>query len=67
MEEYINKADLLVQLEAEIDFAKLTGNFSRVTDLAWAVAIVKTAPILQVYKDVPEPEPTLYRYTEERE
>jgi hypothetical protein len=67
MEEYVNKEDLLVLINAEIEFAKLVGNFSRVTALSWALAAIKTLPTLEVIKEKQQNEPILYRHTEERE
>ena len=66
MEEYVNKADLLVLINAEIEFAKLVGNTGRVTALSWAKAAISTMPILEVIREK-EVEPIYYRHTEERE
>lgn len=65
MEEYVNKADLLVLINAEIEFAKLVGNFGRVTALSWAKAAISTMPILEVIRE--KEDPIYYRHTEERE
>lgn len=64
-EAYINKEDLLIELKAEIEFSKLVGNFDRASTLSWAVAIVETAPVLEVKRK--KEEPILYRHTGERE
>ena len=67
MEEYVNKEDLLDLINAEMEFANLVGNFTRVTALSWALAAIKTLPTLEVIKEKPQNEPILYRHTEERE
>ena len=65
-EAYINKEDLLVLINAEIEFAKLVGNTGRVTALSWAKAAISTMPILEVIREK-EADPIYYRHTEERE
>ena len=64
-EAYINKEDLLIELKAEIEFAKLVGNMDRASTLAWVVALVETAPILEVTRQ--KEEPIMYLHTGERE
>lgn len=66
MEEYVNKEDLLVLINAEIEFAKLVGNTQRVTALSWAKAAISTLPILRVNREK-DNAPIFYRHTDERE
>ena len=63
---YINLEDLLIWVDAEMEFAKLTGNFDKVTTLAEVKEQAEGMP----YIEFPKPKPidtVMYKYTEERE
>ena len=63
---YISLEDLLIWLDSEMEYAKLTGNFDKVTTLAEVKEQAEGMP----YIEFPKPKPidtVMYKYTEERE
>ena len=67
MDRYINQEDILVIIDAEIEYAKLTGNFGKVEYLGEIREQIEKMPYLEFPKPKAETEPIMYRHTEERE
>ena len=67
MDRYINQEDLMVIIDAEIEYAKLIGNFEKVRNFDE----IKEQIVKMTYLEFPKPrtdtEPIMYRHTEERE
>ena len=64
---YISLEDLLIWVDAEMEFAKLTGNFGKVEYLGEIREQIERMPYLEFPKPKTETEPIMYRHTEERE
>lgn len=64
---YINQEDLLIVIDTEIEYAKLTGNFGKVKYLGEIREQIEKMPYLEFPKPKTETEPIMYRHTEERE
>ena len=66
-ERYISMEEQLVFIDSEIEYAKLTGNFDKVTVLAEVRELIEKMP----YIEVPQPKQTettiYYMHTGERE
>ena len=67
MERYINQEDILIVIDTEIEYAKLTGNFGKVEYLGEIREQIEKMPYLEFHKPKTETEPIMYRHTEERE
>ena len=67
IDRYISLEDLLIWLDAEIEYAKLTGNFDKIRILAEVRERVEKEPCLEFPKPKPMAETVMYKYTEERE
>lgn len=67
MDRYINLEDILIVIDAEIEYAKLTGNFGKVKYLGDIRGQIEMMPYLEFPKPKTETEPVMYRHTEERE
>lgn len=67
MDRYINQEDLLIVIDTEIEYAKLTGNFGKVKYLGEIREQIEQMPYLEFPKPKTEAEPIMYRHTEERE
>lgn len=67
MDRYINQEDLLIVIDTEIEYAKLTGNFGKVKYLGEIREQIEQMPYLEFPKPKTETEPIMYRHTEERE
>lgn len=64
---YISLEDLLIWVDAEMEYAKLTGNFDKVKYLGEIREQIEKMPYLEFPKPKTETEPIMYRHTEERE
>ena len=64
---YISLEDLLIWLDSEMEYAKLTGNFDKVTTLAEVRERADTMPYIEFPKPKPMADTVMYKYTEERE
>lgn len=64
---YISLEDLLIWLDAEMEYAKLTGNFDKVTTLAEVREQAEGMPYVEFPKPIPTNTTVMYKYTEERE
>lgn len=64
---YISLEDLLIWLDAEMEFAKLTGNFDKVQILAEVREHAEGMPYIEFPKPKPMADTVMYKYTEERE
>ena len=67
MDRYINQEDILVIIDAEIEYAKLIGNFGKVKCLSELREQIEKMPFLEFPKPKTDTEPIMYRHTEERE
>ena len=66
-DKYINQEDLMVIIDAEIEYAKLTGNFEKVRNFDEIKEQIVKMPYLEFPKPRTDTEPIMYRHTEERE
>lgn len=66
-DKYINQEDLMVIIDAEIEYAKLTGNFEKVRNFDEIKEQIVKMPYLEFPKPRTDNEPIMYRHTEERE
>ena len=64
---YISLEDLLIWLDAEMEYAKLTGNFDKVQTMAEVREHAEGMPYIEFPKPRPTTETVMYKYTEERE
>ena len=64
---YISLEDLLIWLDSEMEYAKLTGNFDKVTTLAEVKEQTDKMPYIEFPKPKPINDTVMYKYTEERE
>ena len=67
MDRYINQEDILIVIDTEIEYAKLTGNFGKVEYLGEIRGQIEKMHYFEFPKPKTDTEPIMYRHTEERE